>query len=460
MSLRTVDLSRRRFLRGTAGASLGLPWLDVFARHARAAGPPVCAAFLINMNGVQQAAGGEPETFWPRTIGPLTKDGLAAQTDRATSVLSDHAARITMLRGMSFAFQSGGCAHTGGGNQVLTAARVTGGGNKSLALGESVDNYLARRMGVEPLALYAGPKAGYINDHISFKGPSELRISEGNPWLAYMRLVGMKPSMAASPEVAIKLASGRTSVNDLVRAEMSEVLARKDLSASDRKRLDMHFASIREIEQKITTELAPADAMRWKALDGRHKLTSTRLAVEQLHMELIAFAFAAGYTRVAFLQLGDGTDQMTYTFEGTTYPRFHPLSHRASSDSGFADGTMPMAVKQHHNIDTIIMGQLKFLLDKMAGYATPAGPLLDTSFVTWANHVATGGHAYTNVPYIIAGKAGGALKTGQYISGGSTNNKLLNALIGAAGVRKMDNTPVDDFGDASLTKGVVQGLLA
>lgn len=38
-------------------------------------------------------------------------------------------------------------------------------------------------------------------------------------------------------------------------------------------------------------------------------------------------------------------------------------------------------------------------------------------------------------------------------------NLVLNTLINAMGVRKSDGSQVDDFGDASLTKGVVTGAL-
>jgi hypothetical protein len=463
---------RRRFLRGLGGAVLGLPLFEAWRpRGARAATPPT-AVFVVNMNGVQQAGfGSEPERFWPRALGPLTRTGLAAESDRATSVLAPHAERLLMVRGLRLPFGVNGCDHSGSGNQLLTAARVSSdpSANRSLAMGESIDNYLGRRLGREPLALYAGPKAGYINDHISHRGPKSLRIAENNPWRAYTRLVGMGGSNA-NPELLKRLATRRASVNDFVRAELNDLLGRPDLSVEDRQRLDAHLTTIREVEVKLATALAPAEVTRLQSADGRHRSNELRLEVEKMQMDLIAFALAAGHTRIAFLQLGDGTDAMTYTVNGTRLPRFHLISHRASNDTAVGDGSMPNAVNHHHQIDRIILGQLRYLLDKLAAQRGPDGDLLETGYALWANQVATGSHNRHNVPFIVAGRAGGFLKTGQYWSANGTtsasasgtvpHNRMLNLLINAAGVRRADGGLVDDFGDPSLPKGALDALVA
>ena len=65
--------------------------------------------------------------------------------DRAVSELSPFADRLLMVRGTRFGFPGAGCGHSGGINQVLTAARVTGEGAGSLANGESIDWFSAKR---------------------------------------------------------------------------------------------------------------------------------------------------------------------------------------------------------------------------------------------------------------------------------------------------------------------------
>ena len=69
-------------------------------------------------------------------------------------------------------------------------------------------------------------------------------------------------------------------------------------------------------------------------------------------------------------------------------------------------------------------------------------------------------HAFNNLPIIIAGSAGGFLRTGQYVdAGGVGNNRLLNTLITANGVRR-GGGPVTDFGSPGLPGGLIDSLVA
>ena len=145
MSSRTKKkpMSRRLFLRGAGTVALGLPFLETFSRFGSRAGaqPPAdsFAVWLRQGNGVAQAGNGEPERYWPRETGRLTTDGLAAESDRALSELAPFADKILAVAGLRFAFPGNGCGHSGGGNQCLTAARVseTPSGAESLSMGDT-----------------------------------------------------------------------------------------------------------------------------------------------------------------------------------------------------------------------------------------------------------------------------------------------------------------------------------
>jgi hypothetical protein len=74
-----------------------------------------------------------------------------------------------------------------------------------------------------------------------------------------------------------------------------------------------------------------------------------------------------------------------------------------------------------------------------------------------------GWHNFSPIPWVIAGRARGYLKTGRFLELGNqgTNlNLLLNTLLGAVGVTKPDGSPVDDFGSAELSKGRLTELTA
>ncbi len=136
------------------------------------------------------------------------------------------------------------------------------------------------------------------------------------------------------------------------------------------------------------------------------------------------------------------------------------ISHRMFSD-GAHGALIDGAVAMHHKIDLIHARRIKYLLDQLAAVDTPQGKLIDQGFVGWTNQVAVGSHEYYPIPWIIAGGAQGSLRTGQYLDVGRvTANKLLNTLLGAAGVRKTSGEPVDDFGSHDTPGGVISAMIA
>jgi hypothetical protein len=454
-------IQRRHFLRGLGGAIIALPFLETFApKGALAAGQPPFAIFMRQANGVVQKTD-EPDTFWPSALGKLTKAGMLADGDQAVNVLSDYADKLTVVQGINFGFPGNGCGHSGGGNQVLTAAKVsdTPSGKDSLAMGESIDNRIARELqppGVEPLTLYAGKMSGYLNEVLSYRGPKMLRAAERDPFIAYTKLFGAQNMDAAALE---KLKAARSSVNDLVRGDMKSLMSRTDLSAGDRARLQLHFDSIRDLENKMACALPQMRLAEMEAIQPTVGNSDSVIAVTQMQMDVIALAVSCGAVRAATLQVGDGNDSTEYTFGGQKQYSYHWISHRIQSDSDM--GTpISNGAELHHEIDKIHGNMFKYLLDRLSSYAIGSGTLLDSGVAVWTNDLADKYHSYSNVPYILAGGANGFLKTGQHLdAGGVTNNKLFNVIGSAVGCRNSGKL-MDDFGDPSLDKGFIDALMA
>jgi len=461
-------ITRRRFLRGVGGAVVALPFLEsvrwLGGRKASAGTPtnPVYSFFIRQGNGCQQAGySSEPERFWPRSLGQLSYDVLANQnSDRTLAILADYADKLTLVRGTRFGFPGEGCGHSGGINQVLTAASIVGSGATSLANGESVDWFIANRVnppGVEPLTLMSGPQDAYIAHGLSYSGPAQLRGARNNPFAVYSSLMGL----GGTPEAVKLLAEQRKSVNDLVRTEMQELLGDPALSTTDRQRLDTHFQAIRDIETTMAFELPPDRVAAMQAVNTIFEDNDKRIDVADMLLELTALAFACDATRTGTLQIGTGNDQTRYMVDGIIQNTFHRISHRIDSDG--AEGTpIPNADVLHHEIDKIFAAIFKRFLDKLAGYTGPSGgSLLDDSVVLWTNDLANGPpHSYSNVPQVLAGGASGFLRTGQYIdAGGVTHNKFLNTLINAVGIRNDDASYYDSFGDPSLAPGVIDAMI-
>lgn len=472
-------LNRRTFLRGAGTAGLALPFLESIPERSAFAqdATPTFGLFVMTACGVVG------KSFGPSATGALTTAGMAAETEKATAVLADHAERLLIVRGMSYAGSGSGCSHAVGLAKSLTGGGTSGGGNNVVASNESCDSVIAKGLGVNPMTLYAGLKEGYIDEKLSFSAPGQVRAAEGNPYNVYLDLAGLlKPgtpgagtgggSSSGGPSgVADYLAVRRKSVNDLVRGDLQSLMNDHRISAADKKRLENHLQSIRDLENQMMDMgdevvgmglACSGDNLDMAALEQMNsggqfnpyfESNGTIEEVVKLHLELTAIAFACNTTRVATLQAGDGTDATRYTINGQLYERFHHISHRINSD-GSSGSPIDNAEAKHHDIDVLRMQTLKHGIEKWETYDTPAGPLLDNGFIYWSSHVAEGPtHSFNNLPVIIAGSGGGMLKQGACVdTGGISNGKLLNTLINANGVESAS------FGEQG--QGLVSEMLA
>jgi len=472
---------RRAFLRAAGTLGVGLPFLEGMPeRSAFAAGEtPRFAFFVCCSCGVVQSGGRrDPERFWPGADGPLTTASMQADAaERCTGILADHASRLLIVRGVNYPHRSSGCGHAQGLVQCLTSSAPSGTNNTSTSSGVSVDTVIAQQLnpqGVDPLTLYSGLKGGYINEKLSFSAAGQVRAAEGNPYNVYQRLVGLVPpdsggsgGTGGTGGMADLLALRRNSVNDLIKDELDSLRTRPELSVADRDRLDQHFTAIRDMENTMMgmgLECSD-DGLDVEAIEAMNSGQAFRQNgkaedVSKLQMELVALAFACNATRVATLQVGDGTDATRYTIDGQMLERFHYISHRIMSD-GSSGTAIPDAVNQHAKIDRLRMETLKFMLDKWAQYSTPNGPLLDNAFALWTTHVAEGpSHSFSNLPIIIAGSAGGYLKQGEYVNAGNVgNNKLHNTLLTAVGCTN-NGAPYENFGGSGLDGGQIDAMIA
>ena len=423
---------------------------------------PRFAVFSRQANGCCQAQGDEPERFWPHELGPVTQASLTTtDADRAVSELAEFADKLLLVRGAHFNYPGNGCGHSGGGNQVLTAAKVSvdPAGNLSLSMGESIDNRIQRELGkagVEPLTLYVGPKYGYLDEVLSYRAPKDLRAAENNPYNAYSDLFGLS---GVDPAVLQQLRDRRKSVNDLVREQMQSLLSRKDLSKADRDRLDLHFTSIRDLEIGLVCGLSDGDIATLQTLSQNATNDDYFETVCHLHMDILALALACGVTRAATLQFGSGNAGVEFTIDGVKQKSYHKISHRIDSDG--ADGPpIPDADILHHKIDRIHANLFKYLLTKLDAVKLATGTLLDAGVAVWFNDLSEKYHSYDKLPFILAGGCKGALKTGQFLDLPQfTHNRLLSTIGAAVGCKNAAGDPLDDFGDPELPKGNLSQIL-
>jgi hypothetical protein len=454
--MQRINLPRRRFLRGVGGIMVGLPALDIFEGRALAAGParPIYAAFMLQQNGAIQGNGSDPDMFWPSVVGPIDANAMAT-TDaaRTTSVLKDYASKLNFIRNLNFKYSNN---HDGGPVAAGTGSPIVGSGTKIMPTSPSADYFIAQQTTAkDPLTLYAGRKNTFRDDAYSFGTGGALRVGDNNPWNVYQRLMGLT---GADPAVLQRITQRRLSVNDFVRTDLKALLARTDLSKADRDRLDLHLQSVRDMEVGMSTVLGPMlDTAGMQAVNSAVTSDANFPKVVNFQLDLMAYAFATDRVRTATLQVGGCNDHTKYVINGVEQPPYHFISHRVLSDGG-SGTSIPDAINLHHEIDKIHAGYFKHLLDRMSAYTLPAGgTLLDSSVNLWVNSVSDGPpHSGRNIPHVLAGNAGGFLKTGVHLKATGSTSKVLNTIISAC-----TGTPVTKFNDPDAAgQGVISEIVA
>jgi hypothetical protein len=466
-----MRIGRRMVLRGV-GATLALPWLESFAGlagkvHAQVMPSSTQYAFFFRQaSGVACAQntgeiGQEPERFWPRTRGALDPANVQG---RALDELTNYLDKLLVVGNVRYGDFDWGDGHAAGALMALTAARpvVNGAGGNAEAAGESIDHRIGRELnpnGRDSLFLYASSTGGWLGGPcVSYRGPGQRRAALHNPqdtWNAVVGSLGMAPGAAGAAAAAAR----RRSVKDVLRGQIQSLLSHPRLGTADKRRLDLHFSTISDIETQLNCQ---RDENIERSLDGvatifRSSDGPNIWRAARLHMDVAALAIACGYTRSVTLQIGSGNDGASRYMNpatGQLMENYHYISHRRLSHD--SRGTVIAGSDLlHHQVDRQFAQAFRHMLDRLSAYSMPDDKtLLDHGVAVWFNDNSNGpAHSRSNVPWILAGSANGFLRQGQYINiAGNAGNhaKLLNTIGSAAGIRKQNGGYLDDFGDQSL----------
>src|SRR5262249_40533695 len=158
-------------------------------------------------------------------------------------------------------------------------AKITSGGTNAVATGISVDTAIAQAKNVagrDPLVMHAGMFSpggtGFdIPGYVSYVSPNQPRVYIDSPLKAYEAIIGAvgdgTTGSAAQDELEQLRAARSRSINDLLRPQIEQLLARTDLSQSDRNRLDQHLTAIRDIEVLMETTMLTVPEESVAAMD-------------------------------------------------------------------------------------------------------------------------------------------------------------------------------------------------
>jgi Protein of unknown function (DUF1552) len=445
-----MSFSRRHLLKRLGIAAAASPLVPLFHSElasGQQAAPPKRLILFFTPHGTvwnQWAPTGTESAF---TLSPIL------------SPLERHKSHLTVLAGVGIPDKGVGAPHTKGPSLLWTGSTLaddgtfnrtdcsggcTFGWNTSASIDQLVVNAL------KPTTVYKslqfGVRCGGNNpaSRMIYTAAQQPLAPETDPWAAFGRLF----STPTAPTALAKLQAERKSSLDVVAAELGAIRTR--LAVADRAKLDAHLASVSALERRLlATQPAACVPPLLGAKLNAGDMVNTPTVVDR-QFDLMTAALACDLTRVASFQYSIGDN------DGTTYSWLgHTVAHHGMTHAPDSDTATWASVAQIYNWYATKFGEL---LDRLAAVKEGGGTMLDNTLVVWGSELGKGNsHSFAQVPFVLAGGAGGALRPGRFLQypAGTQHNRLLVAIAQAMGV-----TGVDKIGSTDAGSGPLQGLLA
>lgn len=273
---------------------------------------------------------------------------------------------------------------------------------------------------------------------ISYAGSNQPNNPIDDPWQMWDRVFGDFVPDAVDRD---QLIAERRSVLDYVNEELSALEPR--LPAEDRPRLQAHMTALRNIERQLDTLGQQCVTPEISEPVDVH-LKENYPAVGKLQMDLMFQAHACDLTRVSTFMWSNADSWQYFPWVGVD-EEHHALSHLVDAES----------VAKLVTINTWYNQQIAYFLQLLEDTPEGNGTMLDNSLVLCGNEIGLGDtHTHENIPWLLAGSAGGALSTGRYLDFGSQpHNNLLLSVLHAFG---MDDQT--SFGAPEYCTGPLPGL--
>lgn len=334
------------------------------------------------------------------------------------------------FRGLSMGGTDSG-SHPGGAKKLLTAADY---GNN-----ESIDQHLSRSIGAASpwRHLYLGAMAnadGASGDkHIVYPVAGTPMSPEDDPARAFAALFGAAPEGGGGGETpgTETTAGTRGSVLDAVMGDLEGLQAR--LGAVEQTKLAYHLDSLRELEARLQgagggtgggTGSAGCESpdVDLSGVSAGSLYDPARFGdVLRAQMEVMVLAMECGLTRVGTLQASHHTSELVMSrVPGTDFhdPGYDMRSHQASHYGSRHDpGSREYVAFRDQR--TWFVSQLAMLLEMLESRPEGGGTMLDHTLVVLCTEVCDGNtHLHDDMPFVLAGGAGGAVRGGRLLDVG------------------------------------------
>lgn len=447
--LMRAALNRRTFLRG-AGACVALPLFESLGMSrllaaapapkmaSTATGAPLRTAFFFFPNGAI------PSAWWPKG------EGTEFSWSRTLKPLEKHKAHLQILGGLEQKSAEGGPDgpgdHARGGSCFLTGVRLRKSAT-DIHAGLSIDQALAQayghltRFSSLELSCDSGPRTGSCDSgyscayqfNLAWSSPTTPKTPEANPRRVFERLFGEgKPGEREAN--LLRRQQEDKSVLDFVLEDAQSM--RKRLGPTDKHKLDQYLTGIREVESRIQ-KTERFGSVKDPGIETPAGIPSDYREHMQLLYDMLVLAFQTDSTRLATVLLAHDGSNRSFDQIGITEGH-HDLTHHQNRKEW---------IDKVADIDMWYVQQFAKFLDKLDQVKDVDGhSLLHNSILVYGSGNADGNrHTHSNLPLLLAGCGGGALRTGRYVKhSGQPMTNLFLRLGHILGVRNMAR-----FGDST-----------
>lgn len=451
--MKSISLSRRRLLQATglAGASLFLPSTRARAQSA----PPKRLIVMFTQHGFvydsikMRPAGANVDGDFDVDLSGLDDSELS----RVLRPLSGFKDKLSVLDGLSMASAEADILvneHDKGVRHALTGKNVIDDPAGIQGGAASLDQLVARQIAVNGrLDSLEFGVIGATGGGCVFRDANQPLPPDNDPRGAFGRLF---PSQGGDDEDdADRVRKGQASVLDLVQQQYTDLLPR--LSGDDRAKLELHRDLIRGAEERVRalenfqcTRPSEPDLVDDFSNVGHYESRFDAF------VDITAAALACDLTRVVTIQMS----QLRNDHLGISGDVHADFAHNSETNA------QSIEVMSHYG--EVHAEHFRRLLVALDSVPEEGGTLLDNCAVLWCSELATGTHKYNIWPAVVAGGAGGALRTGRYLrfkpstpnanpnpnfSGvepviGLPHNRLLTTLAQAVGAN------IDSVGETEL----------
>lgn len=446
-------ISRRRMLKGL-GASIALPFLQAMV-------PPGMSSYNMGKRPVRFACLYMPNGVHKDEWTPA-KFGSDFELSRTLRPLENVKQDIIVLnelmnKGSIFPGAEGHFAKTA---NIMTCRPIlkTLGENINSG-GISFDQLIAQQKGQDTLfdSLQYGMErvnsgicgaTGFTRLYaasISWKSPTQPCTREIDPRMAFDRLF-----RGVLPDTRQRDQTWKQSVLDLVKDD-ANALQRK-LGRADQDKLVEYLESIRSLEKRIDNEEKKRAFEEHITPEIKKELVGLNLridefkeqfvgvdATEKFHqmLDIMALAFQSDATRVITYMFGNAASGRNFSFLPGVQGSHHQISHHQN---------LPGALEEYRKINEYYVNLYAYFLEKLRCIPDGESNLLDNSMILFCSGLRDGNsHSPRNLPIIVGGKGGGALKTGQNLQF-PKETPLSNLYLSMARVMDME---LKEFADST-----------